>query len=105
MYEFADSLPEAFYVHGQPLDDANVLTQLVEPYDIDPAEFLHHWQSDTARQAIQVEFARARAAGIKSYPTLWYQREGVVQPVTPGFMLPDEAVNRLAVLRATSVAG
>ena len=72
---------------------------------IDPTEFLHHWQSDTARQAIQVEFARARAAGIKSYPTLWYQRDGVVQPVAPSFMLPDEAVNRLAVLRATSEVG
>ncbi|NJL32903.1 MAG: hypothetical protein HC893_02430 [Chloroflexaceae bacterium] len=39
------------------------------------------------------------AAGIHTYPTLIYERDGVQQVVVQGYMAPDAAVERIKLMR------
>lgn len=98
-YAFADALPEAYYVHGLPLDDASVLAELATQHGIDGEALVHHWQSDAAKQGVQQAFREARAAGFNSYPTLAYQRGERAQMVGH-YMRPEQAVAQIATLRA-----
>lgn len=100
VYDFADALPEAFYVRGLPLDDERVLSTLAESHGLDGGEFVQRWRSDEARRGTQTAFAQARAAGFASYPTLAYQRNGLAQMVARGFLRPEDAVKRVSSLRS-----
>lgn len=98
-YAFADSLPEVFYGAGRPLDAPQVLAALAVRQAIDPTAFLELWQSDAARTATQHAFAAAHAAGLTTYPTLFYQRNDERTQVTRGYLAPAAAVDRIASLR------
>lgn len=100
-YDFADALPETFYVHGRPLDDPAVLAELAAAQGVDPAEFLRRWQSDEARTELQRAFAATRASGLTTYPTLLYQNGGTATLIVQGYMAPEAAVERIAGLRQT----
>jgi putative protein-disulfide isomerase len=102
-YAFADRLPEAFYVHGRPLDDPAVLSELAAAEGVDAALFLELWQSDTARNATQVAFRHAQQAGFTTYPTLVYQRGDATTTVVRGFLAPDALVARISALRTVEV--
>ncbi|NJO05290.1 MAG: DsbA family protein [Chloroflexaceae bacterium] len=78
-YAFADTLPYTFYGQGQPLDNADVLAALATAQGIDAAQFVQMWHSSAAIEGTQHAFQRARAAGIHTYPTLIYERDGVQQ--------------------------
>lgn len=101
-YAFADSLPEAFYVHGRPLDDPTVLRELAEAQGVDGAAFLECWQSPSAVQATQQAFQQAQRAGFTTYPTLVYQRGDTPTLVVRGFLAPEALVARVSELRAAA---
>jgi putative protein-disulfide isomerase len=102
-YAFADSLVEAFYVHGQPLDDPVILGTLAEAYGVDIQAFVELWRSDTARAATKAAFAQAQRAGFTTYPTVVYQRGDQHALVVSGFMAPDQFVERIGALREMKV--
>lgn len=97
-YAFADSLPEAFYLHGRPLDDETVLRELAEAQGVDGAAFSELWQSTIALQATQEAFQQARRAGFTTYPTLLYQHGETTAMVVRGFLAPDQLVARVRAL-------
>lgn len=103
-YAFADALPDAFYGQGLPLDDGQVLSELAAAYGVDPAAFHVMWQSAAARAGVQHAFAQARAAGIRTYPTLIYEHQGQRTLIGEGFLSPDEAVERIALQRRVTNA-
>lgn len=96
---FAAALPNLHYLDGKPLDDVAVLAELAAANGADPALFSAMWQSDEARSGVQAAFARHRAAGVVSYPTLRYGRGESLAMVAQGFATPAETVRRIAQLR------
>ncbi len=102
-YAFADSLPEALYVHGQPLDDPVLLSALAKAHGVDSGAFVELWQSDAARAATQAAFAQAQRAGFTTYPTVVYQRGYQHVLVVRGFMPPEQFVERIGALREMEV--
>lgn len=102
-FDFADALPAAYYVDGQPLDSEDVLGALAAKHGIDAVTLLEHWRSDEARRGVQQAFMQARNAGFTSYPTLAYQRGDKLAMVAQGFAAPQQAVQRIAELRKATV--
>lgn len=102
--DFAAALPDAYYIDGQPLDDAGLLASLAETNGADPELFVQQWASDEARRGTQRAFAQARAEGFTSYPTFVYRRGDDYGLVAQGFAPPAEAVRRIAALREASLA-
>ena len=98
-YAFADSLPDAYYGRGMPLNRGEVLGELASAQGIDGEALVARWQSDAARAATQTAFMAGRAAGITMYPTLRYRRGGQTTTVVQGFMAPGEAVEQISALR------
>lgn len=98
-YDFADALIAAFYLHGHPLDDPQLLADLAAARGADPAAFLRRWQSDEARADLQRAFAATRASGLRTYPTLLYQAGTQVTALVEGYMAPPAALERIASLR------
>jgi putative protein-disulfide isomerase len=98
-YAFADSLPEAYYINGRPLDDDGVIGDLAAAQGYDRAEFLEHWHSSSARDATQAAFAAAHAQGITMYPTLRYRKGEQITTVVRGFMTPADTVAQITTLR------
>lgn len=95
-YAFADALPEAFYGRGLAPDAEATLALLADEQGIDAAALLEVWRSDRARLGTQAAFARARAEGVVSYPTLFYESGGVRSLIARGWLAPDAAVARVA---------
>jgi putative protein-disulfide isomerase len=97
--DYAAGLPEAHYVDGKPLDDVEVLAALAARHGADPGAFADLWLADEARDGTQRAFAAARAAGIRSYPTLLYRRGAQLHQVAQGFAPPALAVRHVTALR------
>lgn len=97
--DFAAALPDAHYIDGQPLDDAEVLAALAARHGVSGAAFVELWQSGAARSGVQHAFSRARAVGIRSYPTVLYRRGDEAWQIALGFAPPAAAVARLNALR------
>ncbi|HEU4324557.1 MAG TPA: DsbA family protein [Roseiflexaceae bacterium] len=98
-YPFADALSEAFYIHGQALDEPQVLADLAARQGVDPAAFLRLWDTPEAHEGTRRAFAQARADGISVYPTLIYRRGESTEVVTSGWLSPEELLARVAALR------
>jgi putative protein-disulfide isomerase len=99
-YAFAATLPDAFYVHGLPLDDEQVLGELVTPHGVDAEQFLAFWRSEVARDGTAAAFAQARSEGFNTYPTLLYRRGAQLALLGRGYLSPTDAVAHVAALRA-----
>jgi putative protein-disulfide isomerase len=98
-FGFAAALPDLHYLEGVPLDDLAALAELAAAHGADPELFAARWQSAEARAGVQAAFARHRAAGVLSYPTLRYRRDERQSLVAQGFATPAETVSRIGSLR------
>lgn len=98
-YAFADSLPHAYYGLGQPLDDGQVLQELVAAQGVEAEAFLQHWQSDEAKASTEAAFAHARSLGIGTYPTLLYRRGREARLIAQGWLDPQQAAEAVALAR------
>jgi putative protein-disulfide isomerase len=105
VYSFADALPDAYYGHGLPLDSEIVLGELAAAQGVDHVAFLQMWRSEEAKVGIQSAFARARAAGVTMYPTLFYRRGDRAQLIGRGFIEPAVAVDLVSAARGTGEQG
>ncbi|HMQ30615.1 MAG TPA: hypothetical protein PKD53_07785 [Chloroflexaceae bacterium] len=99
-FGFAAALPDLHYREGVPLDDVAALAELAAANGADPALFAARWRSPEARAGVQAAFARHRASGAVSYPTLRYRRGDQDALVAQGFATPDETVRRIGSLRS-----
>lgn len=99
VYRFADKLPDTYYGLGLPLDDEDVLGKLAQDHGVDREQFLTLWRSDEAKRGTQQAFRDARTFGISMYPTLLYRRGNKAELIVRGFMLPEDGVARVAIVR------
>jgi putative protein-disulfide isomerase len=96
---FAAALPDLHYIDGVALDDLDALAALAAEHGADPDRFVALWQSDEARAGVAAAFARHRAAGVVSYPTLRYRRGDRLALVAQGYASPADTVARITALR------
>lgn len=89
--EFAGTLQHALYYNGIDLNvDANY-GPLVEPYEIDPDEFVAHVSDPAIQQQTQAEFDLVSGYGISGFPSVIFGKGDQLFLVARGY-LPYDAL-------------
>jgi putative protein-disulfide isomerase len=90
------ALQRGFYVDALDTTDGHTLSLLAAQalakvgHMVDAATFYQAWASADIIAATQADFARARAIGVQSFPTLLLEQEGRLLLVSGGYANLDE---------------
>lgn len=85
----AHLLCDGLYLDGRTPDDPQQIASVGETCGIDGDALVSRWQSDEGRAAVSREYARARALGVTTYPSLFVKAAGGddarLHPVLAGY--------------------
>lgn len=90
------ALQAGFYVDAADTTDAHILAALGAKalaeagHGIDAAAFLAVWQAGTTIAATRDDFAIARHLGVRSFPALLLERDGLLEFIGSGYAAADE---------------
>lgn len=90
------TLQSGFYVDAADTTDGEVLAGLGAQalteagHAIDAAAFLAVWQADATIAAARADFALARQLGVRSFPALLLERDGLLEFIGSGYASADE---------------
>ena len=90
------ALQRGFYVDALDTTDGHILSLLAAHaladagHMVDAVTFYQAWASADVIAATQADFARARAIGVQSFPTLLLEQEGRLLLVSGGYANLDE---------------
>ncbi len=79
------AIQAAFYVGGQDVTQAEVLTDVAEGLGLAREEFMQAFESETTRGKTLAHFRHARQAGVRGFPTLILQRGEKLELITHGW--------------------
>ena len=102
--EFSHWLTDALYLDGRVPDDPDTVRDAAAANGIDGDELVARWATPGAVEMTQQAFARARALGVHTYPSLFLEiAPGRLHPLAAGYADSDtivgavrEAATRLA---------
>lgn len=95
------ALQHAFYVDGEDTTDSVSLARItaqalgVSGYSISAATVLDEFNADATIKETQADFAKARAWGVSSFPSLLMINNGALTSVAPGYLDASELIERL----------
>lgn len=92
---FSRQVQEALYVHGQGLSEAATYAPLVRALGLDVAAFTRAFHDPASQALAEEDFARARALGVSSYPTLVLEHDGERTLIAQGALPLDAVLARL----------
>ncbi len=101
-------LSDGLYLDGRVPDDPEQVERVGEASGVGGARLLQRWGSPEGRAAVQTEYARARALGVTTYPSLFVRPAtalpgaGALVPVLAGYAPAGAIVS--AVRRAVGTA-
>ncbi|HXV94127.1 MAG TPA: DsbA family protein [Pseudonocardia sp.] len=98
--ELGAALSRAFYVDGAEPDDPQVLRRLADGVRLDGEVLVERWSGPDARRGTAAWFARSRAAGVRTYPSLLVPLGGALLPLLEGVA---PAADVVAAIRAAVV--
>lgn len=78
-------IQQAFYTRGLPVNQAVELVALAETAGVPRIEFAEAFDSASALQATQADFAWTQGLGIAGFPTLLAERDGQLALLTNGY--------------------
>ena len=87
--EFASTLQTALYYDGIDLNQPENYGPLVEPYDLDPADFVAHLNDEAVIQATLAEFEQVTAWGIGGFPSVILDTGTQLMLVARGYLPLD----------------
>lgn len=90
--EFAGTLQNALYRDGIDLNVAAHYGPLVEPYDIDPDEYVAHLTDPAIREQTRAEFTLVAQYGINGFPSVIVDNGQQLYVVARGY-LPYDALD------------
>ena len=96
------ALQNAFYVEGLDTTDGHVLSDVaVKALDamgiaVSADEFYQTWAAAETKDETQQDFARARALGVASFPTVLLETQGRIVTIQSGYAGVDELEHRLS---------
>ena len=67
---FAHAVQQALFRDGLDLNAAATYAPLLQPFDVDYADFLRRWAAPETARAAQQEFAAVARIGVQGFPTL-----------------------------------
>jgi putative protein-disulfide isomerase len=93
--EFSHGLSDALYLDGEAPDDADTLRRVATEHQIDPDELLQRWSSPVAAEMVHHGFARARALGVTTYPSLFLEVGSDLHPLVSGYASAEQIVTKV----------
>lgn len=69
-FRFFKRIQRAFYAEGEPVWDATTFAGLIDGFDVDPEEFLTHFNGEVAVKQTWEDFSLSRSWGINGFPTV-----------------------------------
>jgi putative protein-disulfide isomerase len=90
--EFSHWLTDALYLDGRVPDDPDTLRAAAAANGIDGDELVARWATPGAVERTKEAFARARALGVHTYPSLFLESGGRLQPLVAGYADADTLV-------------
>jgi putative protein-disulfide isomerase len=101
------ALQNGFYAQGRDTTDGHVLSNIaadaldVMGVEISAEEFYHVWSAPETIKETQQDFARARALGVSSFPTLLVERQGRIFQMHSGYASVDDLEAKLSQIEAS----
>ncbi|AKA24118.1 DsbA family protein [Pseudomonas chlororaphis] len=92
---FFSAVQRKFYVEGEDPKLVDFYMDICAGVSLDFAEFRALFESPEARQLVQQEFARCRQWGVRSFPTLLFERDGLRAPLAVGAVSTEQVLARL----------
>ncbi len=98
----------AFYVDALDTTDGTVLAKVgadaltAAGFPVTADEFLAMWLKKSTIEAAAADFAKARAIGVQSFPTLFLEQDGTLRRVGAGYAHVDSLEQDLNALRAAA---
>jgi putative protein-disulfide isomerase len=84
--EFSHWLTDALYLDGRVPDDPDTLRDAAAAHGLDGDELIARWATPGALETTRRAFARARALGIHTYPSLFLDTGGgTLEPLVAGY--------------------
>ena len=83
----------AFYAQGQDVTDTHALADIAQGIGLARSDFEQAFSD--SRETTAIDFAVAQRLGIGGFPALALVREGQGQLVAPGWVAPDELLERV----------
>ncbi len=93
--KFFSAVQRKFYVEGQDPKAADFYASICNGLALDFDEFRAVFESPEAQQAVQQDFVRCRQWGVRSFPTLLLEQDGVTRPLAAGFVTTEQLLARL----------
>lgn len=93
--KFFSAVQSKFYVEGQDPKVTNFYAGICASLRLDFDEFRAVFESPEAVQAVQQEFVRCRQWGVRSFPTLLLEHDGITKPLAAGFVTTEQLLARL----------
>ena len=93
--KFLGAVQRRFYVDGKDPKAVAFYVGICADLALDFDEFRVLFESTQARQATQQEFVRCRQWGVRSFPTLLLERNGVQTPLAVGAVKTDQILAQL----------
>jgi putative protein-disulfide isomerase len=101
------ALQNGFYAQGRDTTDGHVLSNIAADaldamgVEISAEEFYHVWSAPETIKETQQDFARARALGVSSFPTLLVERQGRIFQMHSGYASVDDLEAKLSQIEAS----
>ncbi len=70
VYSYFESLHQAFYAENQDITEAETLSELAKPYDIDPDHFVETFQSPEIVEKTKMDFDMSKSLGVRGFPSI-----------------------------------
>lgn len=93
--KFFSAVQRKFYVDGQDPKGVDFYASICASLALDFDEFRAVFDSPEALQAVQQDFVRCRQWGVRSFPTLLLEHDGVIGPLAEGFVTTEQVLSRL----------
>lgn len=94
--EFAGTLQTALYYDGINLNQPENYGPLVEPYGLNPADFVAHLNDETIVQATLAEFEQVAEWGIGGFPSVIFDTGTQLMLVARGYLPLDALETNMA---------
>ena len=97
---FFSAVQRKFYVEGKDPKVAGFYESICADLGVDFDTFFRLFDSVEARQAAKQEFLRCRQWGVRSFPTMLFERSGEMTPLAVGAVQKEQVITRLRQLIA-----
>lgn len=102
--DYAHALSDALYIEGRTPDRASTVRDVATSLGLDANEVESRWAHPDTRAMVTTRFARARNAGIRTYPSVFVESGGRLIEVSSGYATAQQIIERVIDVAGTASA-